>query len=471
MSRAGAAALAVLRTKWPKANQIAVACGSGNNGGDGYVLARYARQSGMNVTVFALSDPAQLQGDAASAWREFVAAGGEISEWSTARLAKMEVLVDAIFGIGLTRPVVGALANAIEAMNESGVPILALDIPSGVCANTGNALGTAIRAECTVTFVALKLGLFVGESPNFVGQLEFAALDVEACSSNESVAERLDVQWLRSVLLRRPQLAHKGSSGRVLLIGGGLGMGGAIRLAGEACLRVGAGLVYVATRSENVSAIVSARPELMVHGIDAVADIEPLIEHADVIAIGPGLGQDAWARSLFNSILKTEKPIVMDADALNLLAQSPQYRNNWILTPHTGEAARLLATTTVAIQQDRLASAMGLSDKYGGIAILKGANTICAQKGKLPALCNRGNPAMATAGMGDVLTGVIAGIAAQVNSNREKRLWDAARAGVLVHAIAGDLARTQLGPNVERGLVASDLFVQLPRCASPHEHF
>jgi ADP-dependent NAD(P)H-hydrate dehydratase / NAD(P)H-hydrate epimerase len=469
MSRGGAAALAVLREKWPQAKEIAIACGSGNNGGDGYALARFARQSGLSVTVFALADPEKLQGDARTAWREYRAAGGQVSEWSTDRLAEMNVLVDAIFGIGLTRPVAGELAAAIEAMNESGVPILALDIPSGVCANTGRVLGIAVRARCTVTFVALKIGLFLNEAPNHVGQLEFATLDVSDCSATESVAERLDVQWLRSALPRRPQLSHKGSNGRVLLIGGGPGMGGAIRLAGEACLRVGAGLVHVATHSGNVSAIVSTRPELIVHGIEVAADIEPLIADADVIAIGPGLGQDDWARWLLKSILKTEMPIVMDADALNLLAQSPQHRNNWIMTPHPGEAARLLATSIAAVQQDRLGSVTALANKYGGVAILKGKNTVCAQKGELPALCDRGNSAMATAGMGDVLTGVIAGIAAQLDTNDVQRLWNAARAGVLIHAMAGDLARTQLGANVERGLIASDLFAQLPICASSHE--
>jgi NAD(P)H-hydrate epimerase len=464
MTRAGAAALRLLRSRWPAAKRIAIVCGSGNNAGDGYVLARLARQAGLKITVIALSETRKLQGDALIAWKEFTAAGGQAIQWLDSALAQADVIVDAIFGTGLSRPLEAALCERIQAMNVALAPILALDVPSGLNASSGHAMGAAIKANCTITFVGLKLGLYFGAAPDHVGELEFDALDMP--DSHERVtcsAERIEAAWLESVLPLRSRLSHKGSNGHVLVIGGGRGMAGAVRLTGEACLRVGAGLVTVATRAENVAAVVTARPELMVRAVESAADLDPLLSRADVIAIGPGLGQDHWAEALFNAVCATSKPLVVDADALNLLASQPKRRGNWILTPHPGEAARLLGMTNSAVQEDRLTSAQNLVQHFGGIAVLKGARTLCVKETSIPAICDRGNPGMATAGMGDVLTGVIAGLTAQL-----KDPWIAARAGVFVHALAGEMAAKQLGPVVERGLIASDLFGQLPMCVNPH---
>jgi NAD(P)H-hydrate epimerase len=241
-------------------------------------------------------------------------------------------------------------------------------------------------------------------------------------------------------------------------------MAGAVRLTGEASLRVGTGLVTIATHPENVAAVVAGRPELIVRPVLAASELETLFARADVVAVGPGLGQDAWAKSLFEAAVACNKPLVVDADALNLLSTNPQRRGNWILTPHPGEAARLLAVSNADIQQDRLASAGSLVKRYGGIAVLKGARSVCVGDSHPAAICDRGNPGMASAGMGDVLTGVIAGVYAQV-----KNPWLAATAGTLVHAIAGDMAVKHLGAGVERGLIASDLFAQLPVCVNPHD--
>jgi hydroxyethylthiazole kinase-like uncharacterized protein yjeF len=229
-------------------------------------------------------------------------------------------------------------------------------------------------------------------------------------------------------------------------------------MAGEAALRVGAGLVTVATRGENVSAIVGGRPELICRGVERVEDLRPLLERADVLAVGPGLGQDEWARTLFEAALDSNKPTVIDADGLNLLAQHPRGSPDWILTPHPGEAARLLGATAENIQADRLGAARAIVERYLGTVALKGAGTIVASGGAAPFICDRGNPGMATAGMGDVLTGAIAGIAAQTLDTNS-----AAKAGVLVHALAGDRAARR----GERGLVASDLFEHLPACVNP----
>jgi ADP-dependent NAD(P)H-hydrate dehydratase / NAD(P)H-hydrate epimerase len=247
-----------------------------------------------------------------------------------------------------------------------------------------------------------------------------------------------------------------------LVIGGGIGMAGAARMAGEAALRAGAGLVTVATWPDNVASITASRPELMCRGVANGQDLEPIIERADVLAIGPGLGRDAWALELLDKALLSDKPTVIDADALNLLSDAPRSRSNWILTPHPGEAGRMLGISTAEVQSNRLQSARELAKRFAGTVVLKGAGTLVVTDECLPYICDRGNPGMASPGMGDVLTGVIAGIAAQTAD-----LPGAARAGVLVHAMAGDMAARR----GERGLLATDLFGYLPTCVNPTQRF
>lgn len=460
MTSAGEAALTTLRSYWPAAQRIVVLCGPGNNGGDGYVLARLARARRLEVQVIALSDPKSLSGDAQLAWQDFIAAGGSTREWSDDCLDAAEVVVDAIFGIGLSRPVTPEMAARIQAVNDRHMPVLALDIPSGLDADTGRVLGAAIHAERTLTFLGLKLGFYLGEGPNFTGVVMFDALDLppDAISFVETAATRIGEDALARLLPRRRRTTHKGQQGRVLVIGGGIGMAGAARLAGEAALRVGAGLVTVATRPENVATITADRPELICRGIERADEIESLLDRADVLAIGPGLGQDPWAVMMVEAALRCGKPSVIDADALNLLAQSPCVSEHWILTPHPGEAGRLLGTSAAEVQDDRLAAAGSIVDRYGGVVVLKGAGTLVMQREALPSICDQGNPGMASPGMGDVLTGVIAGIVAQTAD-----LTGAARAGVLVHAMAGDMAARR----GERGLLATDLFTWLPTCVNP----
>lgn len=460
MTAAGEAALTTLRSCWPAAQRIVVLCGPGNNGGDGYVLARLARARRLEVSVIAFSDPQSLGGDARLAWQDFAAAGGAVNDWTEDCLNRAEVIVDAIFGTGLSRPVDAQMAARIQAINDSRVPILALDIPSGLDADTGRIHDAAIQAERTLTFLGLKLGFYLGEGPNCTGVVMFDSLDLppEALAQLEAAAARISEDALARLLPRRRRTTHKGQQGHVLVIGGGLGMAGAARLAGEASLRVGAGLVTVATRPENVATITADRPELICRGIDSASEIESLLDRADVLAIGPGLGQDEWAVMMVRTALQCGKPSVIDADALNVLAQAPCISERWILTPHPGEAGRLLGISSADVQDDRLAAARGIVDRYGGIVVLKGAGTLVLQRDCLPSICDQGNPGMASPGMGDVLTGVIAGIAAQTAD-----LAGAARAGVLVHAMAGDMAARR----GERGMLATDLFTYLPTCVNP----
>jgi ADP-dependent NAD(P)H-hydrate dehydratase / NAD(P)H-hydrate epimerase len=462
MTRAAEAALLSLRSEWPRATKMLVICGGGNNAGDGYVLARLARAARLQVHVIALTDPETLRGDALQAWRDFTAQGGAALSWDAALLVGQDVIVDAIFGTGLSRPLDAETCAIVAAINQAEAPVLALDIPSGLNADTGTVLGAAVRAYRTISFVGLKQGFYLADGPNHVGRLLFDDLEIPVIAAEQAgcVARRLDNDIVQQALPRRSRTSHKGQQGHVLIVGGGLGMAGAVRLAGDACLRAGSGLVTVATRPEHVAALVAGRPELMCRSVTSAADLAPLIAAADVIAIGPGLGQDAWARELFNAVMATAKPLIVDADALNLLAQQStrHTKQDWVLTPHPGEAARLLSTSTKQIQQTRMQSLHELVALYGGTVVLKGAGTLVGNQTDLPAICDRGNPGMAAPGMGDVLTGIIAGIAAQCGD-----LSLAARAGVYVHAVAGDMAAR----HGERGILASDLFTHLPSCVNP----
>lgn len=467
MTRAATAALATLRSCWPSARRIVIVCGPGNNGGDGYVLARLARGQQLDVVAMTVSDTARLRGDALRGYEDYLADGGIVRSWNPADLHHADVVVDAMFGIGLSRPVEKEIAAAIHAINASGAHVLALDVPSGLDADTGEVLEAAVKAERTLTFIGLKLGFYTGAGPDHSGIVMFDDLDVpsEARASIEIAATRIDENELAKLLPRRRRSAHKGQQGHVLVIGGNIGMAGAARMTAEAALRVGAGLVTVATRSENVAAILSGRPELMCRGVERGADLHSLIEHADVLAVGPGLGQDAWAGTMLDTVLESAQTAVVDADALNLLARAPRApRENaqWILTPHPGEAGRLLGKTTAEVQRDRLGSARAIASRYGATVVLKGAGTLVIHGEGVPSICDRGNPGMASPGMGDVLTGVIAGIAAQTSDPIA-----AARVGVLVHAMAGDMAALR----GERGLLATDLFTYLPTCVNSAQRF
>jgi len=451
MCRAGQALADCLGRRWPAARRVCVLCGPGNNAGDGYVLARLLHQSGLEVQVLFLNDPASLPGDALRAAQDYLAAGGEAQPFAGALPPLADVLVDALLGTGLARPVEGDYRAAIERLNQHQAPVLAADIPSGLHADSGRVLGVAVEAHATVTFIGRKRGLYSGAGVRCVGHLEFDGLEVPA---DIHAGQPAEVQ-----LIKRPALgplartreadAHKGDFGHVLVVGGNRGMSGAVRLAAEAAARCGAGLVSVASRAEHVSGLNAGCYELMVHGVRQAAELDPLLSRASVVVIGPGLGQGRWSRQLFERVVASELPLVVDADALNLLARDPLSRDNWILTPHPGEAGRLLEQPTSAIQQDRFAAIRQLVERYSGVVVLKGAGSLIAADSGPIRLCDRGNPGMASGGMGDVLSGVLAALLAQGLG-----LFEAASAGVWLHGKAADLAAGEQG---ERGLLAGDL--------------
>jgi len=450
MQRAAAAALSGLRRRWPLASRIAVYCGPGNNGGDGFLLAVLARELGLQADVLALGESST--GDAEKARQAWKAAGGSTHLWQRGdALPDVDVHVDALYGTGLRRAPGPEAAMLIQAINASGVPVLALDVPSGLDADTGQTPGMAIRADLTVTFIATKRGLHTGRAANVVGALELDTLGLP-----ESLWQDVppDAQLLEAANLPpRPRDANKGVNGHVLAIGGEHGMAGAIRLTGEAALRAGAGLVSVATRAEHLLALNAARPELMAHGIDGPQALEPLLSRASVLAVGPGLGQGAWGHALWLTALDSRKPLVLDADGLNLLAREPRrFVQPAVLTPHPGEAARLLGCTVAEVEGDRFAAVRTLAARFQTVVVLKGAGSLVAEPDGCLDVCPWGNPGMATGGMGDLLTGIVAALLAQGCEARQ-----AACMGVGLHARAGDCASRQ----GERGLLATDLLAPL----------
>jgi ADP-dependent NAD(P)H-hydrate dehydratase / NAD(P)H-hydrate epimerase len=444
MARAGLAAWRLLLDRWPQAQRIGIVCGPGNNGGDGYVLAELARSSGRHVFVLRLGDDVKA-GAALRAAETYMQAGGEAATFIVDDgLPQADVWVDALFGIGLHRALEGMAADVVAALNHQVSPVLALDVPSGVDADSGHHHGLAIKAVVTLSFIAGKPGLYTGPGRAVAGEVVVDTLGLadHVFDDLEPAARIARPDALPLWLKPRARNAHKGSFGTVLCIGGDHGFGGAVALCAEAAHRVGAGMVSAATRAEHVPVLLTRCPETMVRAVESAAQLEPLFDRCTVIAIGPGLGRGEWGEALFEAAIAQGLPMVIDADALNLLSNSPKALEMAVLTPHPGEAARLLRTTVAEIEQGRIASAKRLADEYGCVVVCKGAGTV-----------------VAAPNMGDVLTGVIAALIAQGCAN-----FDAAICGALLHAAAGDAAAYDGG---ERGLLPSDLFPHLRRLANP----
>lgn len=468
MQRAARAVHAELETHWPEPGQLLILCGAGNNAGDGALVGLEAIRHGWQVTLMTPLPTPVGAGDAARAFQAFREAGGEIEAFVDAPI-QADLIVDALFGTGLNRAVSGAPARAMARINEAaarGSDVLSVDIPSGIDAATGKIWGDAVRATLTVTFICLKMGLLTGAGRAHRGRLAFHGLGAsEALYARHCCqAYRTTGEGLHQALPRRKRDAHKGNHGRVACIGGDQGMGGAIRMTAEAALRAGAGLVNVACHETHAGAMSQARPELMCQGLpddaDARHELESLVGNASVVAIGPGLGRTSWGRACWQATLAADGPMVVDADALHWLSREDQPRRRVIMTPHPGEAAQLLACSVAQIQDDRPWAVRTLARRYQAVVVLKGAGTLIADEKRLW-VCTQGNPGMATGGMGDLLTGVIAALASQ-----GLPLWQAAVHGVCLHALAGDQAAAAGG---ERGLLPMDLLPCIRYWANPHQ--
>ena len=449
MYRAASFAMAELLKRWPAPKSVSIVCGSGNNAGDGYLLAGALHSRQIPVQIVQVGDLSRLRGDAKQALDSVRNLGMEFSRDET---ITGEVIVDALLGTGARGEVRPAFATAIERINEVSNPVLALDLPSGVDADSGGFLiDEPVCADLTTCFVGRKLALISGKACNVAGEIVTSSLEIPS-----SVFDRvrglpvLPTAEGERVLPKRQPSSHKRNFGHVLIVGGNRGMGGAALLAGEACLRTGAGLVSIVTHPDHAGNLLSRRPELMVRS-SSDGEIDPsLIAQADVIAIGPGLGVDAWAQKLLESVYTSNKPLVVDADALNLQAKSSStLPPRSIVTPHPGEAARLLDTTTSMIEHDRVAAVKQLTAQLHTVGVLKGAGSLLAENGDVHAICDIAEPALSTAGSGDVLTGIIAAAYGQLNEPLR-----ATALGVYLHASAGQRAQSLADG---RGVIAGDL--------------
>ena len=456
MERAGHAAAEVARELLSgRPARVLVLAGPGNNGGDAFVVARWLKAWFFDVVVAFRGDAAKLGPDAAAAHRNWIAAGGTtVTEWLSQE--HWGLIVDGLFGIGLKRPIEDPYAQWVVRANDSAIPILALDVPSGLDADTGVAQSTTIRAAATATFIALKPGLLTADGPDHCGTISVHMLDLDVQSIIPARGERLTWQALaRSLpqpLLRARKNVHKGSFGTLAVVGGNDGMVGAAILAGRAALHLGAGKVWVGLATTSPPAVDWVQPELMLRAANSV-----LLDKPDALIAGPGLGTEARARDLLATAISLPIPLALDADALNLIAVDAALANavaarvaSTALTPHPAEAARLMGTSASAIQADRLGAACALAAKFNAATVLKGAGSVLAFPGGTWAVNASGNPGLASGGSGDVLTGMLGALLAQ-----GVPIDDALRFAVCLHGAAADtLVASGTGP---LGLTASEL--------------
>ncbi|MFD2096533.1 NAD(P)H-hydrate dehydratase [Corallincola platygyrae] len=462
MQRAGACAFLAMQSRWPLAKHILVLCGRGNNGGDGFVLARHALAEGLKVTLCQIGQSEQHMGQAGQAKAAYMAAGGEVVGWDAHLLEQADVVVDAMLGTGAKGPLRPPFDDVITTVNRSGVPVLAIDLPSGLNADTGFVESYAIQADTTVTFVGRKLGLYTGAAADFVGDVQFNDLGVGSAFT-PLVSSRIGLtrrQNYTRLLRPRARVSHKGDYGRVTLVGGDQGYAGALVLSARSALRSGAGLIASITHPGHMTVMLAQQPEVMcLESSDADELVENRLNWADVVVIGPGLGRRTWGQNHLAATLKLPQPLVVDADALNLLANLEEIprRDNWVLTPHPGEAARLLGCDIAEVEQDRYAAVSALQEKLGGVIVLKGPGTLICD-GVNTLVATVGNPGMASGGMGDILCGIIGGLIAQGLT-----VSDAAALAVCIHGDAADMATT-MG---ERGTCATDLLPHIRTLVNP----
>ncbi len=475
MQRAGMAVYEHFLHLYPRVKNVLVVCGKGNNGGDGYIFASLAKQAQLNVNVFQLGDATSLTGDARYAYEDWQTVDGQNSSWDDWNTALLEadVIIDAMLGTGLSGEVRKEYRRYIEQINQIRCPVIAVDIPSGLCANTGAVLGDAIYANHTVTFIGVKQGLVTARARDHVGELHFCGLgvNVEFESIEEESALGIDNKVIPRLLPAQKPTAHKGDNGKLLCVGGNLGMSGAIRFCASAAVRSGSGLTAGITHPTSLMPLQIACPEVMSQSLtadelrDTENELTKRIRWADAFVFGPGFGDDEWAYQAYQYLSQPHKPKVVDADGLNILAMlSQRYDgtlvcdNQRVMTPHPGEAARLLNVTTQDVERDRYSAARQLHERFGGVVVLKGAGTLIYD-GIRMYVCLAGNPGMASGGMGDVLSGVIGALLA-----KGIPISIAARLGVMIHSHAADINAGQYG---ERGLLASDVVETLRVAINP----
>lgn len=463
MQRAAHAALKHIQQYYAHAEHIVIYCGAGNNGGDGYWLALALNQLGKKVCIMQVDHEEPSTDLAKKAYKEILARGISCLPFSTENPCfsweKCQLHVDAILGIGARAQLSNKIIEVLTFLRKQSALIVALDVPTGIDADTGQALTEyAVQANTTITFIAFKLGLLQGQAINACGELFCDDLncheDVPQLTGHvQPVAAIIE----KKSFPKRLRDTHKGQLGHILIIGSDKGYLGASRLAGMAALRAGAGRVSIATHPAHAAFLQGDCAELMVHGVRDEKDLLPFMQQADFIILGVGLGRGKWSQHLFHAAMQSSLPMLIDADGLYFLSleKNFQAKNNLILTPHPLEAARLLKCTTEDIQANRLHAIKSLAKQYQATIVLKGARTQVLTDKELPAICLQGHPGMASAGMGDVLSGIIASYAAQ-----GMNAFEAAKQGVFYHASAADDIAQSQG---EIGLLASDVIQVLPK--------
>ena len=448
MERAGERVWQALTDAWPELSTITVFAGSGNNGGDGFVVALCARRQGIDVQLLVQGDFAR-QSATARHFRDLWAhAGGELEPWQ-GQVLTGEVIVDGLLGIGLQRELDADWQALIGAINVCDAPKVAIDIPSGLNGLTGNPQPVAVNACMTITFIGRKTGQYLADGPDYCGEIHYEDLGVSS-RVRQTVGATLDV--IDSCLLPsvRRKNTHKNDYGNLLVIGGDEGMSGAVSLAASAALRSGAGLVTALVHPE-CRANLAAFPEIMVSAWD---DLKARMEQANVIVVGPGLGDSDAAAECLRVLQQTTKPVVVDASALKADFLKGLKSKQVIITPHPGEAATLLSTTSSEIQSDRMAAAEQLAEVFSVTCVLKGSGTLVKGPEGMMAINTRGNPGMASAGMGDVLSGIIAAMLGQGLCSLA-----AAKTAVFIHALCAEhYAQKQ----DQSGLIASDVIERIP---------
>jgi NAD(P)H-hydrate epimerase len=481
MENAGAQVARILWQEYPdlQAYRVAVLCGHGNNGGDGFVIARYLHNMGVAVSVFLMGEPSNIRGDAGAHLNMLQRVGvtpepvrtSEAAQAVGARLADYDILLDALLGTGLRAEVSGAFQLIIAAMNAAGRPILAVDIPSGLSADTGVLLGQPVRASLTVTMALPKRGLLLYPAAEYVGRLVVVDIGFPAAVREHAAVgcHVLEARAIASQLQDRAADTHKGTYGHVLIVAGGLGKTGAGALASMAALRTGAGLVSFALPHSLNAAMEAKLTEVMtiplpesepgLLGEEASKRIVEWLAGKSALILGPGLGTHPQTVCCVHEVLRQVRlPTVVDADGLNALASDPESTSNiqapLVLTPHPGELARLRRTTIAEVQANRLAAAQEAARTYKAVVVLKGAHTVIAEPEGTLYINPTGNPGMATAGSGDVLSGMIGTLLGQGYAPSV-----AAQVAVYIHGLAGDMAAAVLG---ERSLIAGDLVETLP---------
>lgn len=447
MQQAAASACKAFLSQWPKVKKPAILAGCGNNGGDALVMACLLARQGLKPDVFLIGDESKIKNEAAKALAMFYEQGLQFKAFSSDLVCNYEVIVDGLLGVGQKGAPREPIASALQWLASSDADVMALDVPTGICALTGDKLSPhVVKASLTISFVVPKIGLSIAYGREYSGKKLLEPLGLKPHEPGFELLEPLILQNLREP---RPLMAHKGLFGHVLVVGGDEGYGGAPLLVGEAALKAGAGKVSVATKACHVPAIISRCPELMAKAVEAGDDFGRLLKEADVVVLGPGIGQNAWGEALAKQVLLEQKPTVIDADALNIVAcwQKAADLSFAVMTPHPKEAARLLGIEVKTVQADRPKAAQDLHKKYQAKVLLKGAGSLMVGSGLY--VCGNGSPALSVAGTGDVLSGIIASFWAQ-QQDGELALTQ----GVLVHALAGEHLAALKG---ERGILASQI--------------